>query len=338
MKHEQAEELMAAYLAGDISTSEKDKLMAWVDEDPAGQQFFDEATNIWSAADDFVYPDFSTGKAAAFNRLEQRLDVVEERNAPTAKIRFLGNRLFRIAAAILFLAVAGWWWSNQAGDITMIVATTLAGERDEITLPDGTKVWLNEGSDLTYEDRADQRYLSFSGEAYFDVATDSLRPFQIYTGQAVTTVLGTAFNLRAYPDEPAVEVSVTEGKVTLERQAAPSETAISKVELEAGKVGVFKRSEAVVETIEETATNNVAWKEQVFNFSDVPLYLAIEDVERYFNVTIEVENTAMLDCPLQVSEFKNPTLEETIRILGFVMEFTVTQEGDKIRLSGGICH
>jgi transmembrane sensor len=340
MNKNHADELIAAYLAGDISAREEQKLMAWVDSSSDNQKFFDQAINIWQAADDYVYPDFSANKTAAFERLNQRLD----RAGGQAKVhqlaaRHRGQRWLRIAAAALVLLAVGWWWQSPKGDeMVTLLALTQPGEQKTVILPDGTAVWLNEESELRYEEQDEERFVRFRGEGYFQVATDSLRPFRVYTGQAVTTVLGTAFNLRAYPDEPAVEVSVTEGRVALEVTVQQQETASPKrVELVAGKVGIYERAAAQVKEEVSSVTNKLAWKEQVLNFEGVPLRQAIRDLERYFDVSIIVAESAMLDCSLQVSEYQKPQLDEMLGILQFSLEFEVDRQGDSIILRGGHC-
>ncbi|MEM1216161.1 MAG: FecR domain-containing protein, partial [Bacteroidota bacterium] len=204
MKNTRAEELMAAHLSGNIRPEEKAELMAWVSSGPEGQTFFDKTERLWGLTEDMAYPDFSSNKKQVWEKVAQRTSTTHSPSRRPAKVRTLRGRSgLAIAASVAILLVAGWWWqrSSATAEIIPIIARTVVGEQQEVTLPDGTKIWLNETTEVTYEDRTDERYLAFSGEAYFDVATDSLRPFRIYTSDAVTTVLGTAFNLRAYPEE-----------------------------------------------------------------------------------------------------------------------------------------
>ncbi|RMF00703.1 MAG: hypothetical protein D6772_05970, partial [Bacteroidetes bacterium] len=289
MNKDYADELIAAYLAGDISAAEEQLLMAWVNSSSDNQKFFDQAVSIWEAAENYLYPDFEANKAAAFEQLNQRLEAGHDKGKAKHevatqppprddqgehKVRHLHNRRtglhwLRIAVAAVVILAVGWWWQHHEAPSPAFVAATPRGEQQTLTLPDGTQVWLNESSELSYHEQGGERLVHFQGEGYFEVATDSLRSFRVYTDQAVTTVLGTAFNLRAYPDETEVEVSVTEGRVALEvnsahkrQTAAPAK----RVELPAGTVGLFDRQTATLKTATTSVQNKLAWKEQVLDF------------------------------------------------------------------------
>jgi len=104
MENNHADELMAAYLSGNIDAQEKADLMAWVDNSPEGRKFFDNAVSIWSAADEYVYPDFKATQNQAFNRLDDRLFGATTTAAPQpAKVRNLWPNVLRIAAAVALL-------------------------------------------------------------------------------------------------------------------------------------------------------------------------------------------------------------------------------------------
>lgn len=336
MKNTRAEKLIAAYLSGNTAAREEEELMAWVDENPESQKFFDNAVELWNIADQGDSPDFSKGKAKAWDQLDATLFVDKKTTAPTAKIRPMYSRVLAIAASLALLVAAGWWWQSSATQGFSV--QTLAAEKTVIELPDGTKVWLNENSLLSYEDNGHERSLVFEGEAYFDVATDSLKPFRIYSGRAVTTVMGTAFNLRAYPDEDAVEVSVTEGKVALTKVEDETKPALAsnKIELTLGQTGVFEKDEAVVKMLkEEPAQNKIAWKEQKLNFSGLTLAQIIPAVERYFDVEIVLENENLQHCPSSSIDFDHPKLEEVIAGISFIFEFETVIDENVILLKGG---
>ncbi len=334
MKNTRAEKLIAAYLSGNSVAREEEELMAWVDESPEGQKFFDNAVELWNITDQGDYPDFSKGKKQAWDRLDANLFAEKKASTPTAKIRPMYIRVLAVAASLALLIAAGWWWQSSSA----FSVQTLVAEQIMVELPDGTKVWLNENSLLLYEDKGQERSLTFEGEAYFDVATDSLKPFRIYAGRAVTTVMGTEFNLRAYPDEDAVEVSVTEGKVALtkvEDEAAPKQET-NKIELTVGQTGVFEKEDAIVKILEkETAQNKTAWKEQKLNFSGLTLAQIIPAVERYFGVEIVLENKKLLNCPSDKIDFDHPKLEDVVNGISFIFEFETTIDDNRILLKGG---
>ena len=128
------------------------------------------------------------------------------------KIRRL-NWAWSVAAAIAVLLVASWWIFLRERTPDTFAISTQTNESRSITLPDESKVVLNENSTLSYHYAGDIRKVVLSGEAFFDVAKDPRHPFVIQSEDVETKVLGTSFNIRAYPDEGKVKVSVKTGRV-----------------------------------------------------------------------------------------------------------------------------
>lgn len=335
MKNTHKEKLIAAYLSGNTSASEEEELMSWVAESTDSQKFFDNAVELWDIADQGDYPDFSQNKSKAWDKLDTQL-FSDDTNQSTAKVRPLLSVLFSrpmgIAASLALLLTAGWWLMSAES----FSVQTFAAQQTMVELPDGTKVWMNEHSQLAYEDLGSERKLTFEGEAYFDVQTDSLKPFKIYSGRAVTTVLGTEFNLRAYPQESAVEVSVTEGKVAL-AQVDKKQIATQKIELTPGQTGIFEKDAAAVKMlVAEPAQNKTAWKDKKLNFDNLKLAQVLPVIERYFGVKIILENQNLLNCTLN-GDYDNPELEEMLNILSFPFEFETEINENTIHLIGGSC-
>lgn len=341
MKNTRAEELMAAYLSGNIATTEREELLAWVSDSSEGQKFFDNAVTLWSLTEQMAYPDFSANKTAVWQKVDQRLvsPAMETKANKTAKVRSLGGTSWwAVAAAVSLLLVAGWWLLQPTAP-TAVIASTLNDERSDLTLPDGTVVWLNENTYFTYENVEGERQVHLSGEAFFDVATDSLQPFRIYTDDAITTVLGTSFNIRAYPEEEQVEVSVKEGKVALEPKAKKEEVAeatVQRVELLPGDKGVFVKETTAIATKEEQAKNSTAWKDGKLDFDAVPLAEVVEIVERYYEVEIELADERLGRC-LLYGKYENLPLEELLQLIEITAELEMEENDGIYRFSGEAC-
>lgn len=135
------------------------------------------------------------------------------------KLLFIGASV----AAACVIAIAALIYKNRADNETPIAATaqnlvsTRNGSKTKLTLPDGTQVWLNSGSNIAYGNdlNGPTRQVTLKGEAYFDVAKDVNRPFIIHTDAIDIKVLGTAFNVRSYPDEKITETSLIKGSVEI---------------------------------------------------------------------------------------------------------------------------
>ena len=156
---------------------------------------------------------------------------------PTSQHNDIVNPLKRIfsffnitaaAAVLLVFFFAGRFLLNTSGNVTVsaIEQKTANGQQREIKLSDGTVVRLNAGSTITYPKTFSDtlREVTLSGEAFFSVAKNPKCPFIIHTGEIITRVLGTSFNVRAYPENEDVQIAVVEGKVAVnKKQAVASE-------------------------------------------------------------------------------------------------------------------
>ena len=313
-------ELIAQYLSKDITVRDKEKLMAWVDDNPTNKAYFDEMQEVWDVSD--VYEeDFVVDTNVAWDKLDKILSVEEGPKLmpekDQAKIVPFRKKWWSMAAAIaLLISVGGYLWFNQEGDIagnTKVVATG-ADELNEIVLPDGSKVWLNEDSKLTYHPDFVERNVELEGEAFFDIVKKEGATFKIFSGEATTTVLGTSFNVRAYPDEDRIEVTVETGVVKLEESDRPS----NKVELPAGKSGYYDNKTNQAKVNESKNVNAQSWRTKTLDLGNANMKEVALDLERYFDVEIKVENPEILKCNwTNTNALKNPKLEDIFEALNF---------------------
>lgn len=282
--------------------------MKWVNENKENQAFYDETIKLWEISENYLEP-FDTNLDHTWNKIEDKLGKVEttetakvidmpptttESKTKTISIFSLKNVL-RVAAVFLLAAAGFWMLKDGSSKKNFITHTTSANETKEILLPDNSQIVLNENSSLAYFEKDDKRNVELSGEAWFDVAHDKEHPFEITSGETKTTVLGTAFNVRAYPEEANVEVTVERGKVAFEEKA----NAQNKTLLPAGTEGVFYKKQKKVEKVEkvENEINNVsAWRTKTLVFDDLPMDAIIETLERYYKVNIETKTPKLLNC------------------------------------------
>ncbi|NUN99242.1 MAG: FecR domain-containing protein [Saprospiraceae bacterium] len=328
-------DLIAKHLSGNIETPDRERLLTWVAESPSNRAYFDEIVQLWSASAEydntFVPPDEARIESA-WQAVEQKIS----RPAPTANIRYLsfGKVLLRAAAVALVLITAAYWIWKPGNEADAFVAiNTGAGERKEVTLPDGSIVWMNELSRIAYSRDFEKREVSLEGEAFFDVRKANGKTFIIRSGEALTTVLGTSFNVRAYPEEGGVEVTVKTGKVELKAAEASEQRLL----LAPGDAGVFQKREKQVIKIDQRGNNSDAWKTRSLKFDDVPVANVVRVLERYFEVEIETTNEAILKCQFKMDALQNPKLEQIFQLMDFTMEVTATKQKDKYVLSGNGC-
>lgn len=323
-------EQIGRYLSGEASPAEVAELMAWVEQSPANREFFDNMLHLWAIPEPpAALPALNTAKAWA--ALESAID----KRAPAPKHRSIVSikMLLRVAAVLLPLAFALWWTlgkNDASTDVLMV--QTIAQERKTVILPDGSSVQLNENSELQYHQDAEARYVTLSGEAFFEVKHLAGKPFVITSGEARTTVLGTSFNVRAYPDEERVEVSVSTGKVQVEAVAAPQQKKV----LTAGQAVAVQKEDLQLAPAENVAANASAWKNRQFRFDDTTVEEVVLTLERYFGVEIELAKPAVGACRFS-GDYDDPQLEDVLHALSFAIDAQWEARADVIILSGNGC-
>lgn len=328
---------LGKYLTGEINAQEKAELMSWVAAHPDNKKFFDEAIHVWSISDGYEDEPFVANTQMAWQNIEQRLDHTGPiSGASSATIRRLSIPAWwmRAAAVILLLITVGYgWlqWQNSADQTLALV--TQEEEKKEMTLPDGSKVWLNEHSSLSFEQRGGKRLVTLEGEAFFEVKRDEKHPFVISSGQAVTTVLGTSFNVRAYPHETQVEVTVATGKVQFNKKGKEQQALI----LTPGKAGVLQKENDAAPVIAGGDTQAAIWKESQLSFENQTLGEVLPVLETYFNVRFEVENEAILKCHIQ-GDYDQPKLNVILQVMQHAMGVeSARKDENTVVLSGAGC-
>jgi len=170
--------------------------------------------------------------------------------------------------------------SSNAGN-KMSVLSTPAGGQYEVILPDGTHVWLNAASTLSFPERfsSTERRIRLKGEAYFEVAHDAARPFRVNTSRQNIEVLGTHFNISAYEDEPRTLTTLLQGSVRVSSAAKntvikPGEQAVSS---ERNDIQVQQANTRIA----------LAWKNGMIAFEDASLRQIMREVSRWYNIKVE---------------------------------------------------
>lgn len=223
----------------------------------------------------------------------------------------------RAAAILLFpLLIAGGLVYNYLGNhghtsFEPKVSSTIyapLGSRVSFNLPDGSTGMLNSGSRLSYSlPFNDDRQVSLEGEAWFEVCRDELHPLEITSGSSTIKVLGTKFNMSAYPSESYIEVVLAEGKV----EYLNRENSIGLVMVPSERL-VFQNGK-ISHTVTDPAKYN-AWTEGKLVFRGDPMAEVARRIERWYNVKIELTDKSMEKFSFRAT-FEDDKLEEVLRFL-----------------------
>ncbi|WPP53105.1 FecR family protein [Catalinimonas niigatensis] len=332
--------LVAKHLSDDLSEKEEEKLQSWKEHHPDNQATFDQMLRMWEQTPrpaENYQPEIDKGWQRFKFRMDSEATHYEQaavKKKPAARIvSFSYQQLAAVAASIVLLLSVGIWWWNMSGEPYMISQNTAEGERKMVWLPDSSQVWLNESSQLSYAEsfNVDHRVVHLSGEAFFEVKEAEGRRFTIFSEGSKTEVIGTSFNLQAYPDTP-VKVQVVSGKVAF--SPADDDNAVF---LEPGYEAVLYQEKQIVQEkalIEDP--NFRAWQNQHIQFQNTSLTEVIDILEDIYHTDIEFINPDLANCRYTAT-FDGANLQEVLHILSVTGDLSFEQQGTKYLLSGQGC-
>lgn len=244
------------------------------------------------------------------------------RTKKPAKVISFRTQLLRIAAAVAILLVTGfsaYYLTNGFNFSNHIVEVNNQTTPKEIELPDGTHIWLKSNSQITYEDDfANNRNLSLTGTAFFDVAKDKAHPFTIETSNSKISVLGTSFNVVSRLQK--TEVSVKTG--TVEVMAIKSDAKVLLTKNESASV-----EKETVQKLQQINPNYLAWQNGIFTFKNANIQSVVKDLNSYYQNKIDLI-PGDYGCSLS-AKFDKASLEDIMQIIETTCGLTITKTNNK---------
>jgi transmembrane sensor len=310
------------YLTGQATAADEARIRAWSD-DPAFVELLrqlsqPEAHNTWNVD-------------AAWTAVRSRAAVTPAKRAAS---RWSARVVAGAAAAVVAAAAIGaglWGVQRNSPSVapTMRDIATRNGQRDSITLPDGSRAYLNAGSHLRYQIDATrgERNVFLDGEAMFDVRHEEARPFRVYAKGAIAQDLGTRFTVRAYAELPAVNVAVMEGVVSLHRQSTSD-----SVVLRPGTVGQLNATGTPRIMQGSDVGQYESWTSGTLVFDRMPLRDAVAQLQRKYDVTIVIADSALANRRLVV-RVSNEPLAVMLDVIGVALGARVERDGQRVILT-----
>jgi len=323
--------LFTRYVNNRCTDSEKSEFLQLVSDGHNDEEVSELMNSLWSESPSTL---LTHDRSDAI--LAQILRETEGR--PKRKqvyFRFAGQVAASLLIVLAFSASALFYFAGQrSAEPNLPKANAVAIQPGFIKLPDGSTVILNGSSKLHFPSVfADSvREVTLMGEGFFDIAHDPERPFIVHTGNLRTTVLGTAFNIRAYPDQSDVTVTVTRGKVRVsdDRQVFgivnPDE-----------QITVYK-GEAVAQQKGIDSHQATSWIEKDIYFDDVTVAEAIDQLEKRFGARIMLEGSGAGSCRFTATFIKGEDLSQILRIICDFNNADLETDGEqKFLIRGGKC-
>ena len=288
----------------------------WLNSNPDRKNDIAVARQIILSA---AYKNSPTLAGSDYDQMLSRiLEHSQDRQVPPSFFRSLSFRLASAAAVLLMAFFITMYGVNRKPVVKiepqLITKTTRPGQRLFVRLPDNTSVVLNADSKLEYAVPFEMRNVALEGEAFFEVVKDPAHPFTVESQGIRTTVLGTAFNVKAYPGEIENSVSVAEGKVEI------LDTMGHKAFLLPNHQGVFNREQEQLLVGTFSAEKVLGWKDWILVFEEEPLKDVFARLERWYGVSFTFSKDVKLSGEYS-GKYKNASLEKVLDGIGYTSGF-----------------
>ena len=315
-------DLLSKYLAGECSQQEKQKLFEALDENPEINREAIDMQNLSALIN------MNTNDQADTDKHYQQF--LRKRRQQTV-VLYLKESISYAAVALLAVVFSYLMFNTTTDKPDMLYQafSTPAGQRACVQLADGTEIWLNANSQLRYPDQfnTDLRMVELEGEAYFKVKSNPEKPFVVKTSKMDVRVLGTTFNVSAYPNDSCFTTSLLEGRVEVSLSDLPNQWhELAPNQQIAITDGQFKISSF-------NDTNFLAWKEGVFVFDDMLLPDIIKRLESFYAIRIENQNNTLTNYRYTGKFRQSDGVESIIRKLQIVYPFQYTKDDQKNSLT-----
>ena len=281
------EELLPRYCEGVATEEERLQVEMWMSESDENRRMAKQIHALYLATDTVnVMKKVDTEKA---------LLKVKSRMSGNRHKRTMWWQWTQRAAAILFIPLLvalmlQYWGGNEQELAQIMEVKTNPGMMTSLTLPDGTLVYLNSESTLSYPSRFDNdtRNVTLQGEAYFEVAKNPEKKFIVSTShQSQIEVLGTHFNVEAYEKEARISATLVEGKIGF---IYKSNDVSKKVLMDPGQKLVYDSKDNKVQLYATSGESEIAWKEGKIIFRNTPLEEGLRMLEKRYNVEFIIKN------------------------------------------------
>jgi len=273
-----------------------------------------EFKEIWDLSATYIYSE-SDQNDEAWSKFKDEI-------SPKAKMKVSYSRLLAYAAVISIFILSGvvLFNLNQYSKEHPLAATqnTLPGEFKEFKLPDGSSITMNGASSVSYELTANARKIKLSGQAHFEVAPNKTAPFSIITPKGTVTVLGTGFDVVAYPDKE-MSVSVNHGKVKVQHNT-------KEIILTKGMCAITNNLD--LNSVEMDSTS-VVWRGEFIEFNNANLSKVCISLENKYNIQLDNHNLKSQNLHFTGKFKQNASIDEICNVINTALKINLTRKSAK---------
>ncbi|MDR2918422.1 MAG: FecR domain-containing protein [Tannerella sp.] len=327
MKTYYISQIIQQFFDNRYTTKTEKKVQQWLVDDEYQEEKKQKLRAVWDHLD-------STIDRAGYQALEQvkiklGFPDIGKKYGKSLSLKFL-LRVAVIFIPILIIAGTAYFLMRDIGENNQIIVSVPNGQKRELVLPDGSKVWINAGSTIQYQEQMEgkERLIELEGEAYFVVAKDPERPFIVNTNSMKVEALGTEFNIEAYPGSSQVIATLAYGKIRvnlIQNGNAGSYVLNPDDQLVYNK----KNGEAQVRVV--SLDDAVGWKNGKLIFQDATFSDIIGTLERQYDITIRLENYTDTNDRYSIQFVNRESIDQIMNILKDVIgNFEYKKSGNEI--------
>jgi ferric-dicitrate binding protein FerR (iron transport regulator) len=303
--------ILQRYIEGDASQEEKEAMAEWLDADEKNKQEFLALRRIYDAS-----------------LWNETGETTEEPTHQKKKLRFV-YELLKVAA-VFILAIGAYHLfyavhptKQEAPAVSMQTVYAPEGQRTEILLADGTKVWLNTHTSLTFPNQfsATERRVELNGEAYFEVTRDESKQFIVAAKGYQIKVLGTEFNVKAYLQDDIFETALLKGSVEVSSDQTGEKIVLTPNRMAYAVNGRLRESEL-------RHSEHFLWKEGIIAFENESVEDIFEIIQHYFDIKIEIRNRSILKDRYTGKFRTKDGIEHVLNVLQLRHKFSYTKDKD----------
>lgn len=326
-------DIILKYLCGNASEEEKEVLFGWLRAAEENKKTFSEIRDQWleSGAAPVSDPEW---KKRAFKRF---MTKVEAKEKARRQIRLSYYRRVAASVAILLICSLGGYFVGRnpffdsSAEEQLIMNHVIMGKdsKGTVTLPDGTKAWLNANSKLIYPEHFsdDKRSVKLEGEGYFEVARNEKAPFFVETDGMVVNVLGTHFNVKNYKNRETIETALLSGKVKVLLSGMSKD-----IILKPNQRISYNKQNGTYSLVDVNASDYIIWISDKLVCTNEKLSTVLHRMKHWYNIDIECKKGVPLDYRLSLT-IRKESPEEILNLLTLISSIRYTIEGDKIIIS-----
>ncbi len=323
-------EIIANILADEATPEEKQIFDVWISSNNKNQAHFNDLKKIWN----------QTGTLSGYDLID--INAAREKVKRKIKIQgsskfFIVHRLLKVASVIVFImgiSLLAYLLFQKEGSecLQYTESVTKNGEKIQLVLSDGTKIWVNSGSSLKYPDlfTGKNRKVFLEGEAFFDVSHNRNKPFIITTSLLQVEVLGTEFNISSYPNDETIETTLVTGSIKITGIDAESKFGKETYILKPNDKATFLKSNNTIVVDEVIPQYYTSWKDGKLYFNNETFENIAKKLERWYDLEIKLTGSELRFNRYTCIVDEDKTIEHVLKLLDICTPIEYTIEGKTI--------